>query len=99
MIPSTSDPLKKYQKMISTYDGMVIEVYKPVQWFPGLTTFSTRQETKDENASKPRYEFVGRIAEEEIRKMYIGKAVAGLFNRGDQNPVRYIWGKDKNINY
>lgn len=75
---------------------MVIEVYQPMQWFPSLSTFTTRQELVAEERCKQRYEFVGKIADADVRDLYVGKSVADLFSRGEQNPVKYIWGKDQN---
>ena len=88
------DQARKAEFVFSVYDGMIVEVYQPMQWFPGLSTFSTRIELVSEERCKPRYEFVGKIAEDKIRSLYIGKSVAGLFSNGEQNPIKYIWGKE-----
>lgn len=60
--------------------------------------FSTmmHQRTQDEDIERlsARYEFVGRIAEEDIRKKYKDKSVAKIFTKGEQNPVKYIWKKN-----
>ncbi len=85
---------EKVELVFSVYDGMVVEVYRPVQWFPGLSTFTTRKDKVEPDRVKPRYEFVGNIAEE-VRNLYVGKSVAGLFPRGNQNPVKYIWKDEK----
>ena len=87
---------EKADYVFSVYDGMVMEVYQPIQWFHGLSTFSTRQELVSEERCKSRYEFVGRIADAGIRDLYVGKSVAGIFACGEQNPIKYIWGKDQN---
>ena len=42
-----------------------------------------------------RYEFVGNIAPNVIREKYVGKMVTDLFPQGNQNPIKYIWRKDK----
>ena len=86
------DNAERVDYVLSVYDGMVVEVYKPVQWFEGLSTFTTKDDDKSQ-WTQPRYEFVGRIADSKIRKKYIGKSVAGYFSKGDQNPIRYIWGE------
>ena len=36
-------------------------------------------------------EFVGNIAEEDIRKKYVGCMVSDLFPKGNQNPIKYIF--------
>lgn len=90
------DHAKKAEYVFSVYDGMVIEVYQPMQWFHALSTFSTRQELVSEESYKSRYEFVGKIADADIRDLYVRKSVAGIFTSGEQNPIKYIWGKDQN---
>ena len=37
------------------------------------------------------YEFVGKSANEDVRKMYVGKMVSDLFPYGNQNPIKYFW--------
>lgn len=71
---------------LAVFDGVVQEVYEIAEWFPGGTTQSTRDDTDDES----RWEFVGRVAPEAIRKRYRFKAVRRHFPRGAQNPIRYV---------
>lgn len=84
----------KVKYAFSIYDGMVIEVFEIVQWLPAhatmknITTLDSRPE-KDVG----RYEFVGNIAPEHIRDKYVGKMVTDLFPQGNQNPIKYVWGK------
>lgn len=80
---------QKVKYAFAVYDGMVLEVYKIAQWFKaGEVMWSTREE--DIELVKDRYEFVGNIAPDSIRKKYINKSVASLFNKGSQNPIRYF---------
>jgi len=37
-----------------------------------------------------RWEFVGKVAEEPIRRRYNGKSVAHYFPIGAQNPIKYV---------
>jgi hypothetical protein len=37
-----------------------------------------------------RYEFVGRIAENSVRKRYLGKSVRHYLTPGSQNPIKYV---------
>lgn len=39
---------------------------------------------------KNRFEFVGKIAGDEIRNKYKDKSVSGIYSKGEQNPIRYI---------
>jgi hypothetical protein len=61
-----------------------MEVYKISAWVQGGTTLRI-------NPIEPndRWEFVGRKAEEEIRKKYVGKSAAHYFNKS-QNPLKYV---------
>jgi len=66
----------------SIFDGVIQEVYKVISWHKAGTTFSSRK-PKD----KERWEFVGQIAEEEIRKKYLYKDVSKITNH--QSPFYY----------
>lgn len=89
--------LDKAQKMkyaLAVYYGMVLEVYEIAEWFPAFSTMMYREtdNTFDEKY-KCRYEFVGKIADENIRKKYKNKSVANIFKKGEQTPIRYIFAK------
>jgi hypothetical protein len=61
----------------AVFDGIIQEVYKVVSWHKAGTTFSSRQ-LKDKD--KDKWEFVGRIADSEIRDKYIYKDVSDITN-------------------
>ena len=70
---------EKVEYAFAVFDGFVQEVYKVVSWHKAGTTFSSRfPEDKD------RWEFVGRIADKEIRDKYIYKDVSEITN--NQSP-------------
>lgn len=75
--------------VLSVYDGMVLEVYEVVEWLPALSTFMTRPDKPSPESVKGRYEFVGRIADDDIRKMFVDKSVKEFFSPGEQNPFKY----------
>lgn len=83
---------KKMDYALAIYEGMVLEVYEIVAWFPALSTFTSRKNLDAEHL-KNRYEFVGRIADENIRKQYVDKSVENFYSKGDASPFKYIWGK------
>ena len=88
------DQADKVEYALSVYDGMVLEVFKIVEWLPAHSTL--KNETTLEaipERDEGRYEFVGNIAEDEIRKKYVGKMVTEIFPHGNQNPIKYVWGK------
>lgn len=83
---------KKVDYALAVYDGMVLEVYEIIEWFPALSTYMERTVTNPERL-KERYEFVGRIASEDIQKRYANKSVKDFFAPGESNPIKYIWGR------
>lgn len=68
------------------FDGVVQEVYRIASWFPAGATLSTR----DHDLRDDRFEFVGTVAEEQIRRRYLQKSVRSYFPQGSQNPIRYV---------
>ncbi len=74
------------QYALSVYDGIVKEVYKIQAWFPAGSTFSTRTE----KAPPGRWEFIGSIADDKIRKKYLNKSVKHYFAKASRNPIQYV---------
>ena len=79
---------KKAKYAFAVYQGIVREVYVISHWLPAGSTFSTRNPRGVK--AKRRWEFVGTVATERIRKKYVGRAVDGLFSPGGRNPIRYV---------
>lgn len=77
----------------AVYQGKIKEVYKIHKWYPAGTTMDRDNaliERKPKDRLKGRYEFVGEIAESEIRDKYINRSCSYLFKQGNSNPVMYI---------
>jgi hypothetical protein len=70
---------------LAVFDGVVQEVYRIEAWFPAGTTFSSRGRLGGDN----RWEFVGQVAEDPIRKKYRFGSVDHYFPKGARNPIRY----------
>jgi hypothetical protein len=87
------DQAKKVDYVLSVYDGMVLEVYDVVDWYPALSTFMGRSNSGTPETVGDRYEFVGRIADDAVRKKYVEKSVTAFFPPGNANPIKYVWGK------
>ena len=68
---------------------MVLEVYEVAEWLPALSTFMDRTKKSSPLNVEGRYEFVGKIANEDIRKKFIDKSVKNCFSPGEQNPFKY----------
>lgn len=74
----------KVELVCAVYRGIIREVYRPLRW-------NRHPKRLD------RWEFIGQIAEEEVREVYIDKSVKHLMKKGEQTPFRYIWGKDNHV--
>jgi len=72
---------------LSVVFGTVIEVYKIDHWMPATeAVFKTRK--VDSKKAAERIAFVGSVAEDSVRKRYIGKSVAKLYKYGEASPVK-----------
>jgi len=80
---------KKVKYVFAVYYGMVLEVYEVAGWLPAFSTM-TYQRIENKEELKNRYEFVGKIAPDNVRRKYKDKSVANIFTKGEQNPIRYI---------
>lgn len=84
----------KVEYAFSVYEGMVVEVFKIVQWLPAHSTMKNETTLAPRpDVDQGRYEFVGNVADDSIRNKYVGKMVTDLFPQGNQNPIKYVWGK------
>ena len=73
------------------YKGIIKEVYKIIEWLPAGTI--PKPTLPDAETPADRFEFVGEIAEENIRDKYIEKPIANLYRRGEANPIKYFYTK------
>jgi uncharacterized protein len=78
--------LAKYA--FAVFEGIVREVYEITQWLPAGSTFNSRDPRGLKSPN--RWEFVGRLASETIRRRYLNRDVSGYFSRGAQNPISYV---------
>lgn len=70
----------KIKYVMPIYNGIILEVYEVATWLPAGSTMRARDfekisedEQKKSSNPRPRLEFVGRIADEKLRKKYNGK--------------------------
>jgi hypothetical protein len=70
---------------LALYDGVVREVYEIQKWLPSGSTFNVRFPQGDKR--RDRWEFIGRVAPDSIRRRYINRYVE--FGKGAQNPIAY----------
>jgi uncharacterized protein len=82
-------PRKKVEYAFAVYEGVVREVYRVTEWLQGGTTFAAQNGGR--RRTRPgRWEFVGTLAEDGIRRRYINRYVGHQFPPGAQNPVKYV---------
>ncbi len=86
---------KKAQYAFAIYGGIIQEVYSILNWYKAGTTFSVRRNNENIKRSKKedlegRYEFIGNLAPERIRKKYRYMSVEHYFERGNSNPIMYV---------
>lgn len=78
---------EKAKFAFAVFDGVVREVYEVTSWFRAGSTFNSAH---DRDAQpRDRWEFVGRLAPEPLRRRYINRDVSHYFQPGAQNPVTY----------
>jgi hypothetical protein len=71
----------------AVYEGVIREAYKITGWFEAGSTYAHQHAGRA--VSRPgRWEFVGVIADDRIRKRYVNRFVG--FAPGAQNPVSYV---------
>lgn len=76
----------KPEYALAIFNGIVREVYKIDHWHPAGTLPYLHRTLSPEDLVG-RYEFSGRVAEPEVRELYLGKQVPK--DKSSQNPVRY----------
>lgn len=77
----------KAKYAFAIYEGIIQEVYTVLFWLEAGKTLNTRNDT---DAANDRFEFIGNIAEPEIRNQYKYKSVEHYFRKGNANPIMYI---------
>lgn len=71
----------------AVYNGIIQEVYAIKTWLKAGESMNIRGRVENID---DRVEFIGNIAEEEIRQKYKFKSVESFFRKGNANPIMYI---------
>ena len=91
------NPLKdgksQIRYVLAVHDSVIRQIYVPVGWFPSGSTLRYAKKDGDLTAPdiislRPRWEFVGYIANDETRGL-IGRKIAWGNSKGSQNPCLY----------
>ena len=75
MAKKHDDSLGDSKYAYATFKGVVKEVYEIHSWVPAGTQEYFTRELDPERLPTCKWEFVGRKAPEEIRKLYVGKII------------------------
>jgi len=70
------------------FEGIVREVYEITVWLPAGSTFNSLDPRGVQSPN--RWEFLGRLASEHLRRRYINRDVSSYFKKGAQNPISYV---------
>lgn len=82
---------ERFSLAMAVFEGVVREVYRIDSWHPaGTTPYATR--ARGDLRRKGRWEFVGRVAQEPLRRRYLLRSVARYFRKGLRSPVVYVEG-------
>lgn len=74
---------------MAVYRGVIQEVYVPEAWVRGHSTIQASGiRTWNNKSLDERWEFVGRVAPDDIRKLYVGRAIEGY--QPSQTPFQYV---------
>ncbi len=79
---------EKVRYAFAVYEEVVREVYAIKQWLRAGSTYLARHPYGEHIAD--RWEFVGTLADDRLRRKYRGKYVGNYFRRGAQNPIAYV---------
>lgn len=81
------DRAEKAKYAFSVYEGEILEVYEISTWSrAGRTEYKTGRTFTDEE-KRTRFEFVGQVAPEMVRRTFVGKF---LSDSHSQNPIKYF---------
>lgn len=79
---------KRAKYAFAVYDGVIREAYSISDWLPAGSTYSAQE--PHGHKIRGRWEFVGTLADEKLRRRYRDKYVGHYFKPGAQNPIAYV---------
>lgn len=94
------EKVKQIEYVFAVFASMILEVYSVAGWYPAYSTFYGTRPDLGPDAEKDltgRFEFVGKLAPDEIRKKYRLYSISDISDHGAQNPIRYILNKENHI--
>ena len=80
----------KVKYACAVYEGVIRETYKVEQWFTAGSTYFAYRLDELTAKEKGRHEYIGNIADDQIRKIYNYKSVKHLFSPGFAGPILFV---------
>ncbi len=74
----------------SVYGAVIREIFLIEAWVRGGATLHAGDINGRPTPRPGRWEFVGRVADDDVRDRYLGRSVAHYFSIGSANPIRYV---------
>ena len=89
------DNAKRAKYAFAIYGGIIQEVYEIFDWYEAGKTYSVRENNENikrgaNELLEGRYEFIGNLAQDDIRQKYKYTSVEKYFNPGNSNPIMYV---------
>jgi hypothetical protein len=86
----TGPKRERAQFAMCVYRNVIREVFEISGWLPAGATMKAKHADGRPEREKGRWEFVGRVADEAVRRRYRGRSVEAYFPPKAQNPIRYV---------
>jgi len=78
--------VNKITTVLSEYRGLIVEVFSVDNWYPIEVKFNKGSKAEKTGKTRIRFGFIGKIAQDGIRDLYIGKSLPPYRK---QNPILY----------
>ena len=83
------DRRTKARYAMAVFQGVVREVFEIAAWLPAGSSMRLRDADGRSPNRGARWEFVGNVADEQVRREYVNRSVGHYFPKGAQNPIKY----------
>jgi hypothetical protein len=85
-----ADRCDKAKIAICVYRKIIREAFSIAAWLRDGATMRANDPLGERIPEPDRFEFVGRVADSELRRKLVGRSVAQHFPPGSQNPIKYM---------
>ena len=82
--------VKHIKYAFSLYNGTIKEIYKIDSWIKPTNNYKNRVIDLNDAKLKGRWEFIGKIALDDIRNCFIEQDISKYYKKGEANPIKYM---------